>query len=341
MSEPISQTSGTHWMRLRNARLTTVMATCALALMACQPAAPAAPTTAPAKPTEATKPAASPAVPAASPVIAVPSPAASPVASPAASPTGGMPTITIGAADYSFTAPDQIAGGLVTVRINNVGQEPHHAQFLRLNEGVTLEQLGAAFQQGPGPGAALRLVSLEGGPAVVGANGSTEVVLNLRPGTYMLACFVEGADNIPHLAKGMLKPMVITAAPATAAAPPQTAGTITMKDFTYDLPAAMAPGRQVYRVVNEGPAQLHETNILKLDAGKTSADVTAFFSNPSPAGPPPFSPAGGMQGLSLNGAGWAVTDLQAGNYAAICYIPDPASGKPHFELGMIKDFTVR
>ena len=53
----------------------------------------------------------------------------------------------------------------------------------------------------------------------------------------------------------------------------------------------------------------------------------------------------GWIGLSVpedkGGAGFVSFDLPAGDYAAICQIPDPASGKPHLALGMAKGFTVK
>jgi hypothetical protein len=45
--------------------------------------------------------------------------------------------------------------------MRNIGQEAHHAQIVRLNTGVTLDQFTAALRQGEGP--ALALVSLAGG----------------------------------------------------------------------------------------------------------------------------------------------------------------------------------
>ena len=33
-------------------------------------------------------------------------------------------------------------------------------------------------------------------------------------------------------------------------------------------------------------------------------------------------------------------DLPAGNYAFLCFIPDPASGAPHAALGMIGALTI-
>jgi hypothetical protein len=141
----------------------------------------------------------------------------------------------------------------------------------------------------------------------------------------------------------MVKAVRVAAAPAVAVpvAPPAIAGTVTMKDFTYDLPATINSGRQAFRVVNDGPQQLHEANIVRLEPGKTVADITRFIQSPATAGPPGFTPMGGMQGLSVNSDGFMVTQLQPGNYAAVCFIPDPGSGKAHIELGMAKEFTVR
>jgi hypothetical protein len=34
-------------------------------------------------------------------------------------------------------------------------------------------------------------------------------------------------------------------------------------------------------------------------------------------------------------------DLQPGNYAFICFVPDAATGKPHAELGMMRALTVQ
>ncbi len=211
--------------------------------------------------------------------------------------------------------------------------------MLRLNDTVTIEQFTAALAQGEGP--ALALVSLDGGVGALGNGGSGEVIVDLRPGTFMLVCFIPSPDGIPHLAKGMVKPVRVAAAPAVAVpvAAPAVAGIVTMKDFSFDLPARLGTGRQTYRVVNEGPQQPHEANIVRLSAGKVAADVSSFFQ--APAGPPPFTPEGGMQGLSVNSSGFMVTQFTPGNYAAICLIPDPASGRSHLELGMIKEFTVQ
>jgi hypothetical protein len=89
--------------------------------------------------------------------------------------------------------------------------------------------------------------------------------------------------------------------------------------------------------VNDGP-QPHELVLHKLAPNTTADDVIAFFHDPR--GAPPFANAGGMQGLPPGEAGWAHLDLAPGTYVAICYIPDPTSGKRHMDLGMVKTLTV-
>jgi hypothetical protein len=267
--------------------------------------------------------------------LASPSPAA--LASP--SPAAGR-VVTIEASDFAFTAPDSIPAGLVTLRMRNVGREPHHAQLMRLNTNVTLDQFLAALSQGPGP--ALQLASLTGGPAAVDPNGTSEVIVDLTEGQYMLVCFVESPDGAPHLAKGMVRPMRVTA-PPVAGTPPTAAQTVTMRDFTFEGPATLPTGRTVVRVVNDGP-QPHEMAVVRLAQGKVLTDVTQFFTMPPgtpPAGPPPFQSVGGMQGLDRGGSGFAVLDLQAGDYGMICLIPDPGSGRTHLDLGMAKGFSAR
>jgi hypothetical protein len=223
--------------------------------------------------------------------------------------------------------------------MRNIGREPHHTQFFRLNTGVTIEQVMAALAQ-PDPGPLFQLVSVDGGPSVADPNGSSEVTLDLKEGQYVAVCFVESPDQVPHLAKGMVRPFRVTAAPpGPAAAFPAAAGTVVAKDFTFDMPATIPAGRTTLRVVNEGP-QPHEMTVVRIASGRTVADVSQFFAAP-PAGPPPFTSAGGMQGLSKDFSGFATLELQAGEYAAFCLIPDPASGRPHVALGMIKGFTAR
>jgi hypothetical protein len=259
-----------------------------------------------------------------------------PVKVPAVVQPASVPVITIDASEYTFAVPETIEGGLVTLRLKNLGHEAHHAQLLRLKDGVTLEQFMAALPQGEQ--AVFPLLTAEGGPAAIDHQGTSEVTLNLREGQYVLACFLPSPDGAPHLAKGMLKPLRVTA-PKSIAAQPAVSGVITLRDFSINMPATLPAGRHSYQVISEGP-QWHEMVVMRLAPGKTLQDAHSFFTSPA-GGPPPFTWVGGMQGLEAGGAGIMTLDLAPGEYAAVCLIPDAASGKPHFHLGMVANFTVR
>jgi hypothetical protein len=246
------------------------------------------------------------------------------------------PVIDIMASDYAFDAPDTLPAGLVTIRLMNHGREPHHAQVLRLNDGVSFDDFAAALQaEGD---RALRLTTLTGGPGALSTLKTTEVTLDLTPGSYALACFISGPDGVPHLAKGMLKPLTVTPTGAQQASAPEVSGTMLLRDFSFDLPDTVPAGTVSYRVVNAGP-QPHELNLLKLAPGASASEVLAW--QPDQGTPPPFEAVGGMNGLSQGVDDYLTLDLQPGEYVAICNIPDPGSGVAHSRLGMIRLFTVK
>ncbi len=250
--------------------------------------------------------------------------------------------VSITAQDYSFGAPESIAGGLVELDLSNTGNESHHAQIAQLNAGVTMEQLGATMQQNPD--AALGMLTLVGGPAPIPPGGKSEAVVDLKEGMHVLLCFVPSSDGLPHLAKGMVKPMMVTAPPATRPASPKPALTVNLRDYAFDYQGTIKKGESVLEVVNKGK-EPHEMGVLKLKAPANEVlkmlTTPPTAGSPAPAGPPPFEESGGFQAVSPEGKGWTTLNLEAGDYALICFVPSPAQGgAPHVALGMFKPFTV-
>jgi len=256
---------------------------------------------------------------------------------PLAATTEPVSEMTIDAADYAYTTVDSVSAGWVRVKLTNSGSEPHHVQFFRLNDGVTMEQFQEALKQGEGP--ALALVKHMGGVGALAPSGSAQAVLDLTAGNYVILCFISlPSDHIPHLAKGMIKTLTVMDSSRSALTEPTATLTVTMKDFTFDLPESLPVGQSVIKVINEGP-EPHEFNLMQLAEGKTAADVVQFLAHPD--GPPPFVAIGGINGLEPGSVGYVEFDFKPGNYVAICNIPSPkAEGHQHFSLGMIKEFSV-
>jgi hypothetical protein len=244
-----------------------------------------------------------------------------------------LPSATITAQEYSFDAPDTITGSRVAIDFKNQGQEDHHAQFVRLNDGVTAEQLLAALPQGEE--ALPTMTTIASGPGATSPGEESEIILDLTEGSYLMLCFITSEDGVPHLAKGMLRPFQVSGGTADPQ-PLDLDGEVVLSDFSIVMPP-IESGERTFRVTNNGPLP-HEVVLMKLTEGATFADVEAFVQGR--AAPPPSVLLGGTTGIAPGGRAWVRFDAKPGTYVAICFIPDPPSGRSHYELGMVSTFTV-
>lgn len=252
----------------------------------------------------------------------------------------GYQEMTIQGADYAFEGvPETIEAGYTLITLEDTSQDIHHAQLVKLNEGVTMEQVETALPSlEADPAAVFALVTLVGGLGIIAPGGTAQVILNLDPGQYVWICGLPAPDGELHFQKGMIQAFeVVPAAEETAAEPPAADATLTLKDFAFDgLPEPMTPGPQIWEVVNDGP-EPHEFLLFQLAPGVSAEEFLMAMEGPEPPG----LPVGGMQGLAPGLTGWLVLDLAPGNYLAVCFIPSPAhEGQAHLELGMLAEFTV-
>jgi hypothetical protein len=250
-----------------------------------------------------------------------------------------VPEVVYQGLDFAFEGQDTLETGLVTLKFDNIGQEDHHLQMGRLNDGVTYEDFMTTLQnEGL---AAFALLEMVGGVSVLQPGVSQRVTVNLeKPGLYVALCVLPSvADGTPHYALGMVKPIEVVA-PAAASNPeaPEADLEVRMVDFGYDVPAEVNAGEQVWEVINVGE-QPHELAVGKLKEGKTLADVMTFVQNEQ-QGEAPFEFMGGAQVMATGYSNFVEFDFEAGEYVALCFYPDPATGLPHILLGMVRPFTV-
>ena len=260
--------------------------------------------------------------------------------------------ITISAHEFAFSGPSEVPAGLVTVTLRNEGEFRHHAQLFKLNEGVTTDQFVAGLETGEAFGMGVAA----GGPNTIPGAEEASVILRLAAGDYAVLCFVTGRDGIPHFAKGMVAAFTVTGEDAGEADPAADAE-VTLDEFSITLPEeSFHAGRVVWKVTNQGAVN-HEMAVLKLPEGMTADDYAASLmaqasgtpaASPTAAASPVGSPAaqapqptpvGGMRALGTGMSGWAVLDLEPGDYVAVCFVPE--GNVPHAALGMVTGFTVR
>lgn len=238
--------------------------------------------------------------------------------------------VTFTARDFAFEGPTEIPAGLTTFRIAAVGKEFHHVQIIKLDQGKTYADLQAAFKAG-GPPPAWAVPYGGVNPPVPGSEASATQVM--EPGSYAVVCFVDTPDRVPHLAKGMMAPLTVTPSASASTAEPTADVTMTLTDYAFALSKPLSAGKHTIQVVNTA-SQPHEVALIQLEPGKTPQDVLAWFGKPE--GSPPGKPLGGIPAVVSGKNTYFDVDLQPGDYALICFVPDATDGKPHFEHGMVQ-----
>jgi hypothetical protein len=225
----------------------------------------------------------------------------------------GQPLV-IEAVEYAFRTLGSIPAGVTTVQLRNLGKENHEAQFVRLNQGVSIDQLLAALQQA-GNGPPPDIFTYEGGPAEIVPNRTSEVILNFREGQYALLCFVEAPDKQPHAAKGMYLPITVTAASGATTALPAGSGSVALGSGAIGLPDTIPAGRSTFRLTNQGQSP-RAFFVGGIPADKTLADLQQALTNPN--GPPSwFQANGGMDGIGPGSMSAVVLNLTPGKYAVV------------------------
>ncbi len=249
---------------------------------------------------------------------------------PAAAPN----VLLVKTSDYAFSAPDSVQAGLTTIRlVTNPGHELHQVGLIRIDSSKTpADFLESMKSPGPLPKWAVEIAGVN--PPAPGQ--TAEVTTNLEPGSYMLVCFVPSPDGVPHIAKGMARPITVTGS-ASAAAPLPADVELTLTDYAFRLSTPLTAGAHVVRVVNSAP-QTHEVQVVRLAPGKTAADVAAWVEHMQ--GPPPGEPLSGVAGLGAGNSATFPLTLTPGEYAFLCFIPDAKDGKPHVAHGMMYQFKV-
>jgi hypothetical protein len=286
--------------------------------------------------------------------------------------TMGLPELAITATtDALEGVPAETAAGRYVVTLTAEADVEFGAgvEFLMLPEEMTFDDFVAMFA-GPPAGAAEGtppsepMASPQAGGAEPGipewyyqtylpggaaadAGFSSQVILDLRPGTYVVWSGDPAAPQAPV-------ELTVTgeAVTPTAAEEPAAGATVTMFEYGFTLDGQLVPGPQVLKVANVG-AQPHFTILVRPTepvtkeqvgmlleaemAGTPTADAAAAagVSNPDE-----WAFAGYAGTLSMGGAEWVPVDLEPGTYVLVCFVPEIGSGIPHAYLGMYDVITV-
>ena len=232
----------------------------------------------------------------------------------------------------TIAAPDSVAPGWRRVRVEEDGAG-HILVVFRLRDSTAnidaAAFLGALDTAAGTPPSAVAL----GGPEVADTG---EVVIHFTPGRYLMGCVRRGADGHRHALTGEAKIVVVAAEPAEEPVVPAPVATqqVGMNEFAFLGPDRWVAGSHMLRVRNDG-AQDHQLRIARLRPGSSARD----WMNAEDPGDHATAVAG-VARLGPGGVAFLPVELPRGTYILHCLVPDPASRRPHVELGMFREIHV-
>ena len=264
--------------------------------------------------------------------------------------------------EKSFTAPDEIRGGVVNITYKNNGKLKHEAFLLGIGDKSEDEAIKAftpvvKTQEGvPIP----EFLKPGGGVPEVGPGQTLSSHVTVPAGRYLILCNLSDADSqeeqegpppdLPvHFEQGMRKLLTVTGGTADPSALPKGDGTITAREYSFDVPAITSGHRKLV-FENAGPKEIHVAFFGEWPAGVDEAAATKAFQDFAQAmaegkPPPPGPEFEDLVSSSILDPGRGATfeaDFKSGRtYSVLCFISDRAGGPPHAAKGMVKNFTVR
>jgi hypothetical protein len=263
----------------------------------------------------------------------------------------GYPEVTVEVSSEGVTAPAELPAGLHHITLIAPEELVGYVNIMQPPAGLNEEEATRLALDA----AANDLVQPDwvylGGTNTPNPGETASFVIDLQPGEFQWAAssYSEGgADEIMHLS-----PLTVTAAGATPAAdsalPAPEAGVVL--EMTDDLEYIVTPdpvpaGPQTWEFTNTGMNSAHHVVMVRVPEGTTSEEIvtefSAMMSGTPIAGEPLMAQLAWVGYAALQSGGqttWAEFDLKPATYAVICYIFDPATGRPHVIDGMATVFT--
>ncbi len=242
-------------------------------------------------------------------------------------------------------APDSFPSGYILLTVENKTSEDSGVSAAALigpPSGMSIgnflaeatKELTAISDSGEGglPAIAYKAV-IAGGPASVDPGTSGQVILKVDKGQWVV---ITDATEAPAR---------VTAGDggSNKAKEPDAAVTVTEVDFGFKGLDSVKAGPQIWKVENTGK-QPHMLSLLAVPASTTVDQISGLFSGGGLAAgisPDDMKSAGGIFLQSSGTTAWPVLNLQAGHYAALCFVPDPDHGNQfHAAEGMVAVFDV-
>lgn len=275
-------------------------------------------------------------------------------ASPSASPPArdfsllsalGLPQIDLVATDANITgAPSEVTAGRYLVTLENrTADQQIQLDFIVPPAEISQEQAWADLTAESEEPFAWFYNSIWAGGPTAGGGQTDGVVVELTSGAWMLSVDRRADSEVqPEPSYSSLQVTgALPVAQEVAGAVP-----VNLKEYTFEFPATVKAGPQIWKVTNTGK-QPHFLGLASAPAGTTFNQLMDYISSAF-TGTPATSVLTdedlrdiySAPNISSGQSQWIQVNLDPGTYVVACFIPDQDTGAPHALMGMIQVFNV-
>jgi hypothetical protein len=285
---------------------------------------------------------------------------------PARMETSGIVDVT--AIGLTFDAPDSIASGWNTFRFKNSGDMTHFALIERIPDDVGIaehqSEVAPVFQQGMDllnagkPDSAFAAfgqlpewfgeIVFIGGPGLTAKGNTSEAIVYLEPGNYLLECYVKTDGNFHSYNAnpgkyGMVYQFTVTEDVSGAPAPTADVNITLSSERGIEVEGDLTPGAHTIAVYFEDQKAHenfvgHDVHLAQLEEDSDLGEIEAWMDWSQPTGletPAPVEFLGGINEMPAGMTGYFTATLEPGEYAWIAEVPNT------IEKGMLQRFSVR
>ena len=253
------------------------------------------------------------------------------------------------ATETGLEVPEGLPEGFHKVTLETDGMKGYTLSVFRLNEGVDLETVKAAYtaineayMEGGNPATAMReMASL--GDIVLDIDREPDgkqktYGLVLEEGSYAVYSASYSEEGYGEYIYELLE-VTPSETPTPA---PHVDQKIQLVDFAFALPADLQRGEQTWEIVNSGQ-QIHHLVLVKLKEGVTVEEGEKFAQTQQGEDPADYANSHFLGALAPGHSVYMDVSLVPGNYIVVCHIPDYSEGgdgEPHLAHGMMQSFTI-
>ena len=274
------------------------------------------------------------------------------------------PVVEIITESMDFQMPDTINSGWNTFRYKNASPQTHFFLVDKYPEGKTSED--AEKLVAPVFDEAMRLIMegkseegfaefaklpewfsevvFVGGSGLLSPGETAETTLHLKPGKYIIECYVKMSNGVFHTSMGMTEDLVVLDTDSGMTEPEADIDIVLSSTEGIVVNDSISRGEHVFsvhfkdQIVHENFVG-HDINLVRLEENADLNELETWMNWADPKGliepaPKNIKFIGGVNDHPAGSTGYFKVNLQPGRYALISEVPN-ASGK-----NMLKTFEI-